>query len=99
MIEYDDERSEGFEPLTDLPDEQVAVLGLVSTERPALEDPDLLGAQIAEAARFHPPEQPAISTRCGFESEANAPLSAAQQERKLKLVADVAHSVWAGARS
>lgn len=99
MMEYDDERSGGFEPLQALPDEKMAVLGLVSTKRAPLEDPDRLRARIEEAGRFHPPEQLGISTQCGFESGTNAPLSAAQQEDKLKLVADVAHSVWAGARS
>jgi 5-methyltetrahydropteroyltriglutamate--homocysteine methyltransferase len=99
MMEYDDDRSGGFEPLGDLPDEKVAVLGLVTTKHPALEDPDRLRARITEAARFHPLEQLAVSTQCGFESGTRAPLDASQQEAKLGLVADVAHSVWAGARS
>jgi 5-methyltetrahydropteroyltriglutamate--homocysteine methyltransferase len=98
MMEYDDERSGGFEPLPDLPEDKVAVLGLISTKRPALEDPDRLRTRIEEAARFHPLEQLGISTQCGFESGTNAPLTADQQEAKLKLVADVANSVWAGVR-
>jgi 5-methyltetrahydropteroyltriglutamate--homocysteine methyltransferase len=95
MLEYDDERSGGFEPLGDLPDDKVAVLGLVTTKRPAVEDPGRLRERIEEAARFHPREQLGISTQCGFESGTNAPLDSAQQEAKLTLVADVAHDVWA----
>jgi 5-methyltetrahydropteroyltriglutamate--homocysteine methyltransferase len=95
MMEYDDDRSGGFEPLADLPDEKVAVLGLVTTKRPTLEDPERLRARVEEAARFHPREQLGISTQCGFESGTNAPLDAATQEAKLRLVAGVAHEVWA----
>ena len=95
MMEYDDDRSGGFEPLADLPDDKVAVLGLVTTKRPALEDAERLRARIEEAARFHPREQLGISTQCGFESGTSAPLDAARQEAKLRLVADVAHDVWA----
>jgi 5-methyltetrahydropteroyltriglutamate--homocysteine methyltransferase len=99
MMEYDDDRSGGFEPLRDLPDDKVAVLGLVTTKRPALEDPETLRARIDEAARFHPREMLGISTQCGFESGTNAPLNAAQQEAKLTLVADVAREVWVKERA
>ncbi len=94
MMEYDDDRSGGFEPLRDLPDDKVAVLGLVTTKRPALEDPERLRSRIEEAAQFHPREQLGISTQCGFESGTNAPLDSAQQEAKLTLVAGVAREVW-----
>ena len=99
MMEYDDDRSGGFGPLRELPEDKTAVLGLISTKRPGLEDPDRLCARIEEAAQFHPLEQLAISTQCGFESGTNSPLNATQQEDKLRLVADVARSVWAGVRS
>jgi 5-methyltetrahydropteroyltriglutamate--homocysteine methyltransferase len=96
MLEYDDHRSGGFEPLGDLPEDKTAVLGLVTTKRAAMEDPAALRARIDEAAHFHPREQLGISTQCGFESGTNAPLDAARQEEKLRLVADTAHQVWAG---
>jgi 5-methyltetrahydropteroyltriglutamate--homocysteine methyltransferase len=95
MLEYDDERSGGFEPLAALPDDKVAVLGHVTTKRAALEDRGRLRERIDEAARFHPREQLGISTQCGFESGTNAPLGTAQQEAKLTLVAEVAGGVWA----
>jgi 5-methyltetrahydropteroyltriglutamate--homocysteine methyltransferase len=51
-LEYDDrERQGGFEPLAQLPDDKVAVLGLVSTKWTKLEDPEELKAQIREAAQ------------------------------------------------
>ncbi len=48
FLEYDDERSGGFEPLADLPQDRFVFLGLVSTKRPALEAPDLLLSRIEE---------------------------------------------------
>jgi 5-methyltetrahydropteroyltriglutamate--homocysteine methyltransferase len=99
MLEYDDDRSGGFEPLRDLPEDKIAVLGLLTTKRPALEDPERLWARIDEAARFHPREMLGISTQCGFESGTHAPLNSAEQEAKLTLVADVAHDVWAKERA
>src|SRR5712692_10031738 len=37
LLEYDDQRSGGFEPLAHLPEDRVAVLGLVTTKKPELE--------------------------------------------------------------
>lgn len=95
MLEYDDARSGSFEPLADLPDEQVVVLGLISTKHDAAESPEELDARIAEAARFHPREQLAVSTQCGFASVAvGNDISEAAQERKLRAVADLAQRTW-----
>jgi 5-methyltetrahydropteroyltriglutamate--homocysteine methyltransferase len=98
LMEYDDDRSGSFEPLRHLPDDKVAVLGLVSSKLQALEDPEVLRGRIEEAARFHPKERLALATQCGF---ASASETAEQrlftddaQAAKLKLVADVAHAVW-----
>lgn len=65
LLEYDDERSGGS---PDLPDDKVAVLGLVTTKRPDLELRDAL-ARIEEAAKYFPKEQLAPSPQCGFASE------------------------------
>ena len=54
FLEYDDERSGGFEPLGDVPDDKAVVLGLVSTKRAELEDPGELLARIDEAAQALP---------------------------------------------
>jgi 5-methyltetrahydropteroyltriglutamate--homocysteine methyltransferase len=95
LLEYDDERSGGFEPLADLPQDRFVFLGLVSTKRPACEDPDELTLRIGEAARFYPRDQLGLSPQCGFTPAIGTyPLDDAQQERKLQLVAEVAHRAW-----
>jgi 5-methyltetrahydropteroyltriglutamate--homocysteine methyltransferase len=96
FLEYDDERSGGFEPLADLPQDRFVFLGLVSTKRPAAEDADTLLARIEEAARCYPRDQLGLSPQCGFSSVIGSyPLDEAQQERKLRLVADTAKRAWA----
>jgi 5-methyltetrahydropteroyltriglutamate--homocysteine methyltransferase len=96
FMEWDDERSGGFEPLRFLPkgDKQV-VLGLVTTKRGELEDRDLLLRRIEEASRFAPLEQLCLSPQCGFSStvEGNQ-LSEEQQWAKLRLIVEVAEEVW-----
>src|SRR5215210_670600 len=57
MLEYDDERSGGFEPLARLPEGKIAVLGLVTTKTPRRKTPDELEARIREASGFLPLEQ------------------------------------------
>ena len=95
LLEYDDERSGGFEPLRFVPKDKVAVLGLVSTKSGQLESADDLRRRIDEAAKFVPLDNLALSPQCGFASvmEGNS-LDEAAQWAKLKLVNDVAASVW-----
>jgi 5-methyltetrahydropteroyltriglutamate--homocysteine methyltransferase len=95
FLEYDDERSGGFEPLRDVPEDKLVFLGLVSTKRPELEDPDELRARIDDAARHFPRERLGLSPQCGFASTIGGnPLTVAQEEEKLRLVSQVARSVW-----
>lgn len=97
-LEFDDERSGSFEPLRHLPDDKVAVLGLVSTKWQALEEPDLLSNRIQQAAAFHPRQRLALATQCGFASASETAeqrkITPEVQAAKLRLVAEVAHSVW-----
>jgi methionine synthase II (cobalamin-independent) len=96
LLEYDDERSGSFDPLAQMPDDKVVVLGLVSSKNSELEPVETLVARIDQAAKLHPREQLALSTQCGFASisvGANL-ISEETQEAKLHLVADVAHEVW-----
>ena len=95
LLEYDDERSGGFEPLRHVPDDRVVVLGLVTTKKPHLESADELRARIKEASRYLPLERLALSPQCGFAStmEGNR-LSYDNQRDKLELVAGVASEVW-----
>ena len=71
------------------------VLGLISTKKNALEPAEGIIARIAEASRYFPREQLALSTQCGFASVMQGnPIDEAAQEVKLRLVAEVAHRVW-----
>jgi 5-methyltetrahydropteroyltriglutamate--homocysteine methyltransferase len=96
LLEYDDQRSGSFEPLAHVPDDKVVVLGLVSSKLPELEPVDQLIARIDEAARYVDRERLALSTQCGFSpvSIGGNLISEETQERKLELVAEVAHQVW-----
>jgi 5-methyltetrahydropteroyltriglutamate--homocysteine methyltransferase len=95
LLEYDGPRAGSFEPLADVARDKCVVLGLVSTKSDELEAPDALIARIDEATRHFPREQMALSTQCGFASVlAGNPIAEATQEKKLRLVADVAHRVW-----
>jgi 5-methyltetrahydropteroyltriglutamate--homocysteine methyltransferase len=95
LLEYDDERSGGFEPLAEVPENRTVVLGLVTTKRPLLEAEEDLKRRIADAARIIPVERLALSTQCGFAStmEGNR-LSLDNQRAKLDLVARVARAVF-----
>ncbi len=68
FLEYDDERSGGFEPLRFVPKGKTVMLGLVTTKRGALENKDALKRRIHEAAKFIPLEQLGLTTQCGFAS-------------------------------
>jgi 5-methyltetrahydropteroyltriglutamate--homocysteine methyltransferase len=95
LLEYDDERSGGFEPLREVPEDRVVVLGLVTTKKPKLEDPDALRGRIEDAARFVPLDRLALSPQCGFASViAGNRIRPAEQAAKLALVSDVASTVW-----
>ena len=95
LLEYDDARSGSFEPLKEVPEDKWVVLGLITTKRPHLEPIDELESRIREASRFMPLEHLAISPQCGFSSSVigNA-ITAADQERKLRLVVETAQRVW-----
>ena len=95
LLEYDDDRSGGFEPLKHVPDDRVVVLGLVTSKKPDLEPEEELKRRIAEAAQYIPLDRLALSPQCGFAStmEGNR-LSIDDERRKLELVGSVAKSVW-----
>ena len=95
LLEYDDERSGGFEPLRFLPKGKMVVLGLVSSKFAALEDADELRRRVDEAAQYAPLEQLALSPQCGFASTFRGNLlSEDDQRRKLELVVDTARRIW-----
>jgi 5-methyltetrahydropteroyltriglutamate--homocysteine methyltransferase len=95
FLEYDDERSGGFEPLRFVPKGKLVVLGLVTTKRPELESIDQLKRRIDAAAKYLPLDQLCLSPQCGFSSthEGNV-LTEDQQFAKLALVVETARQVW-----
>jgi 5-methyltetrahydropteroyltriglutamate--homocysteine methyltransferase len=95
MLEYDDERSGGFEPLREVPDDKLVVLGLVTTKTGRRETVEELAARIEEAAKFVPLERLALSPQCGFATSVigNA-LTVEDEQAKLRTIAETAATVW-----
>lgn len=95
LLEYDDERSGGFEPLRQVPEDRTVVLGLVSSKKAALESKQELKKRIDQASKFIPLDRLALSTQCGFASTLQGNLVTIQdEEAKLRLVAETAGEVW-----
>jgi 5-methyltetrahydropteroyltriglutamate--homocysteine methyltransferase len=95
FLEFDDERSGGFEPLRFVPKGKKVVLGLVTSKRPELEAKDAIKRRLEEASKHVPLEQICLSPQCGFSStvDGNA-LTWEEQEAKLRLVVETAKEVW-----
>ncbi|HEY2845250.1 MAG TPA: cobalamin-independent methionine synthase II family protein, partial [Bryobacteraceae bacterium] len=70
LLEFDDQRSGGFEPLRWVPADKTVVLGLITTKDPRLEAQDDLRRRIDQAARYMPLDRLALSPQCGFASVA-----------------------------
>ena len=95
LLEYDDERSGGFEPLAKVTEDKIVVLGLVTTKSPKLESKDEIIARINEATKYIPLERLCLSPQCGFAScEIGNKLTEDEQWAKLKLVKEIADEVW-----
>lgn len=94
-LEYDDERSGGFEALRHVAPDKKVVLGLITTKRPALEDKNIVISRIHEAAKYVPLERLYLSQQCGFAScEIGNKLTEEEQWAKVDLVRDIAREVW-----
>lgn len=95
FMEYDDQRSGGFEPLRRLPKGKTAALGLVTTKRGALERADEIKRRLDEASEFVDLDQLCLSTQCGFAStEEGNVLTEDEQWAKLERIVEVAEDVW-----
>ena len=95
FLEFDDERSGGFEPLRYIPKGKKVVLGLVSSKIPDLEKRDELKRRIEAASKFVPMENLCLSPQCGFSSTHHGNnLTVEQEKAKLKLCIDTARDVW-----
>ncbi|MGH7917749.1 MAG: 5-methyltetrahydropteroyltriglutamate--homocysteine S-methyltransferase [Candidatus Binataceae bacterium] len=95
FLEYDSERAGDFTPLRFMPRHKFAVLGLVSSKTPKLEDKRALRGRIDEASRYLPLERLALSPQCGFASTVGGNTLSIEDERaKLRLISEVAAEVW-----
>jgi 5-methyltetrahydropteroyltriglutamate--homocysteine methyltransferase len=96
LLEYDDERSGSFDPLGEVPDDKMVVLGLVTTKTPRRETVEGLTARIKEASRFVSLERLALSPQCGFATSIiGNRISVEDQKHKLKTIVETAQAVWA----
>jgi 5-methyltetrahydropteroyltriglutamate--homocysteine methyltransferase len=99
LLEYDDVRSGSFEPLRSVPEDKIAVLGLVTTKSGRRETVAELSARIEEASAYCPIERLAISPQCGFATSIiGNTLTPDDQQAKLETIAETARAVW-GSRS
>lgn len=96
FMEYDSDRSGGFEPLAKWkPGSGKVVLGLVTSKFPELESATVLKSKIAEATQYIPLESLCLSPQCGFSStETGNKLTEEDQWKKMDLVIGVASDVW-----
>ena len=94
-LEYDDERSGGFEPLKSVSDGKMVVLGLITTKSPVLEDRENVIRRIHEAAQYISLDRLCLSPQCGFAScEIGNKLTEEEQWQKIRLVGEIAKEVW-----
>ena len=94
-LEYDDERSGGFEPLKYVTGNKKVVLGLITTKSPVLEKKEEVIARIHEAEKYIPLDRLYLSPQCGLSSnEIGNKLTEEEQWAKLALVRQIAEEVW-----
>ena len=94
-LEFDDERSGGFEPLAKVSGDKKVVLGLITTKSPKLENKEEVIERIHEAEKYIPLDRLYLSPQCGFAScEIGNKLTEEEQWAKLTLVKEIAKEVW-----
>jgi 5-methyltetrahydropteroyltriglutamate--homocysteine methyltransferase len=95
FLEFDDERSGGFEALRHVPNNKAVAIGIVSTKRNALESKTELRRSIDDAAKYVDQDRLCICPQCGFAStEATDRLTEDEQWAKLAEIVEVAEAVW-----
>ncbi len=95
LLEYDDERSGGFEPLRNVPEGKTVVLGLVTTKTARRETVAELETRVREAARHFPLEKLAVSPQCGFSTSTLGNAITVEDERhKLRVLVETAGKIW-----
>lgn len=95
LLEYDDERSGSFEPLLDVPEDKMVVLGLVTTKTPRRETVEELSRRIQEASQYINLERLALSPQCGFSTSVVGNAITVEDEKyKLETIVNTAQEVW-----
>jgi 5-methyltetrahydropteroyltriglutamate--homocysteine methyltransferase len=95
FMEWDDERSGGFEPLRHVPPGKVVVLGLITTKTGELERKDDIKRRVEQASRYVDIDQLCLSPQCGFASTSEGnKLTYDDQVAKLRLIVETAEEVW-----
>lgn len=106
-LEYDTNRSGGFEPLLHLPAHKNVILGVITSKFPELEDKTYMKERLYSAADFiakgagqtreQALERMGVSPQCGFAShEEGNLLGWDDMKNKLELVRSIADDVWPG---
>ena len=96
FLEYDTDRSGGFEPLRFVPKgNKMVVLGLVTSKSGTLESKDAIKRRIDEATKYVALDQLCLSPQCGFAStEEGNILAEEEQWAKLRMIVELADEVW-----
>jgi 5-methyltetrahydropteroyltriglutamate--homocysteine methyltransferase len=96
FLEYDTDRSGGFEPLRFVPKgKKNVVLGLVTSKSGKLESKDSIRRRIDEAIKYVALDQLCLSPQCGFAStEEGNVLAEDEQWAKLRMIVELADEVW-----
>ncbi|WEG12829.1 5-methyltetrahydropteroyltriglutamate--homocysteine S-methyltransferase [Pullulanibacillus sp. KACC 23026] len=96
FLEYDDERSGDFNPLSYIPEGGPrVVLGLITSKFGELEDKEVIRARIKEASEKIPFEQICLSPQCGFASTHHGnELTEDQQWEKLRFIVELSKELW-----
>ncbi|MGX7197452.1 5-methyltetrahydropteroyltriglutamate--homocysteine S-methyltransferase [Enterococcus olivae] len=94
-LEYDSDRSGGFEPLQQVQKDQLVVLGLVTSKDGELEDRQQIIDRIKEASKYIDLDRLALSPQCGFAStEEGNILTEEQQWEKIRFIKSIAEEIW-----
>ncbi len=95
FLEYYTARAGSFEPLRFVPQDKIAVLGLMSTKVAELEPIETLRRRVDEAAKHVDIARLCLSSQCGFASSYKTDrLTPEQQERKLAHLVEAAARIW-----
>ena len=96
FMEWDNERSGGFEPLRFLPKgHKRVVVGLITSKTGALEKQETILRRLEEAEQYAAKDQLCLSPQCGFAStEEGNVLTEEEQWAKLRLTVEIAKAHW-----